>query len=421
MNDQALCTQIIESLRKGIPPKRGINRYSVGNEPLLQGVKRFHLSGIGERGIIRFISGSWGAGKTHFFRQLRDLAFAEDLLVSNVELDVNNTALNKFERVFFAIVSNVETPTCQEAPTGTVAAPFGTVLREALGYLGGGDRQGKLDVSHEHVSRATEALMACSGIDIDFKKIVKQYWDTFLPDSPDITVIEQTRAELLQWFAGEGTVGSYRKRFGVTKMVGKDNAKPMLQSLAEFVRLAGYRGLLILFDEAEQAYSIMRKSQLRDAHNNLLSLINNVESLSGLFLLYATTPDFYTDPKHGIVIYGALAGRIGKPDQRKPRALDTIWNLDFAETAEADYQLAAKRIRDVYVCAFPDSGPRLPQPDAVDTFVHDLLERHPRFESLRFWRVLVAALVQHFDDHLEGDVRPTNELYDNVMDRLRED
>ena len=53
--------------------------------------------------------------------------------------------------------------------------------------------------------------MGRHGIDIDFKKIVKQYWETFLPESPELSVIEQTRAELLQWFAGDGTVGSYRK------------------------------------------------------------------------------------------------------------------------------------------------------------------------------------------------------------------
>jgi len=32
--------------------------YSVGNEKLIEGIKRFHLSGIGDRGIIRFVSGS---------------------------------------------------------------------------------------------------------------------------------------------------------------------------------------------------------------------------------------------------------------------------------------------------------------------------------------------------------------------------
>ena len=79
------------------------------------------------------------------------------------------------------------------------------------------------------------------------------------------------------------------------------------------MRLSGYKGVLILFDEAEQAYSIMRRAALRAAHDNLLSLINNIESSRGLFLIYATTLDFFTDPTHGIVVYGALSGRVGNP------------------------------------------------------------------------------------------------------------
>ena len=420
MNEQILCTQVIESLRKGIPPRRGIDRYSVGNEKLLEGVSKRHLAGVGDRGIIRFVSGSWGAGKTHFFRQLRELAFQKDLLVSNVELDVNNAALNRFERVFYAIVSNVETPSVLDEDMRVYAAPFGAVLKEALGYIGAERRYPGVEVSYEEYTKAADVLMNNHGIDIDFKKIVQKYWETFLPESPDSGSVEQTRAELLQWFAGEGTVSKF-KAFGVSKVVRKENAKLMLQSLAEFVRMAGYRGLLILFDEAEQAYSIMRKSALRDAHNNLLSLINNIESLSGLFLIYATTPDFFTDPKHGIVIYGALAQRIGSPDQRAPRALDTIWNLDAVEPTLEDYQAAAWRIRSVYVMAYPEAESELPDLAHLETFVKDLSENHPKFQAVRFWRVLVTALVQHFDDYLEGEVRPTEELYDDIMIRLREE
>jgi hypothetical protein len=204
-------------------------------------------------------------------------------------------------------------------------------------------------------------------------------------------------------------------------MVSKENAKLMLQSLAGFVRQAGYRGLVILFDEAEQAYSVMRKSALRDAQNNLLSLINNIESLSGLFLLYATTPDFYTDPKHGIVTYGALSGRIGKPEQRPPRALDTIWNLDAVETTLADYQDAANRIRSIYATAFPEAQARLPTEAALQETVAELYRLHPSLAAIRFWRLLVSAVITALDDHLEGEVRDPGILYDDVMTRLKEE
>lgn len=421
MDKRIVATQVVESLRKGIPPQRGVDLYSVGNEKLIDGIKKYHLSGIRDRGIIRFLSGSWGAGKTHFFRLLREVAFQCDCLVSNVELDLNSAALNKFEKVFYAIVSHVLTPTYYSEQGLVEAAPFGTVLRESLAYLATGTRSIANEITYEQYAKASQLLMGNHAIDIDFKKLVRHYWQTFLPESAEPAIVEQTRGEILQWFSGEGTVGQYRKRFGVSKMVSKENARLMLQSLAGFVQQAGYRGLVILFDEAEQAYSVMRKSALRDAQNNLLSLINNIESLSGLFLLYATTPDFYTDPKHGIITYGALSGRIGKPEQRPPRALDIIWNLDAVETTLADYQAVANKIRSIYATAFPSAEASLPTEAAVQETVAKLFRIHPSLAAIRFWRVLVSAVITDLDDHLEGEVRDTNQLYDDVMARLKEE
>lgn len=421
MDQRIVATQVVESLRKGIPPQRGVELYSVGNEKLMEGVKKFHLNGIADRGIIRFVSGSWGAGKTHFFRQLREAAFQGDCLVSNVELDVSSAALNKFQSVFAAIIRQIATPSYYAGHTTLEAAPFGTVVRESLAWLATGSRQIGDEISYEQYTKAGEVLMADHGIDIDFKKMIQKYWETFLPEAPDPAAIEQTRGEILQWFSGEGTVGSFRKRFGVSKIVSKDNAKLMLQSLAAFVRLSGYKGLLILFDEAEQAYSVMRKSALREAHNNLLSLINNIESLPGLFLIYATTPDFFSDPKHGIVVYGALSGRIGKPEERHPRALDTIWNLDAVETKIDNYQEAARKIRDVYAMAYPEAESALPSEATVADKVAELFRIHPSLAAVRFWRLLVTAMISDFDDHMEGEPRETEKLYDDVMDRLRED
>jgi hypothetical protein len=100
MVNNAVSVRIIESLRRGIPPQQGVNRYSVGNEKLIEGITRYHLSGIKDRGIFRFINGSWGAGKTHLFRQLRENAFQSECLVSSVELDTTSTALNSSSKFF---------------------------------------------------------------------------------------------------------------------------------------------------------------------------------------------------------------------------------------------------------------------------------------------------------------------------------
>jgi len=421
IENRSTARQVVEALRKGIPPQRGVDLYSVGNEKLIEGIRKHHLGGIEHQGLIRFISGSWGAGKTHFFRLLREVAFQNGCLVSNVELNVNDAALNRFERIFYSIVRNVATPSVFGTETYSDIAPFGGVLREALAFLNSGRHEQPAEVTHEQYTKAAEALAADHRVDIDFKKMIQKYWETFLPEDGDVAIQEQIRSEILQWFSGEGQLSDLRRRFGINKMVNKENAKLMLQSLAGFVRLAGYKGLLILFDEAEQAYSVMRKSQLRDAQNNLLSLINNVSVLEGLFLIYATTPDFFTDPKHGIVAYGALAQRIGKPDERPPRSLDLIWNLDMVTTSLADYQEAATKILGIYAAAYPEARGQLPSADDVRARVASLDRIHPSMSAVRFWRVLVTAIIALLDDCLEeGQTRSTEAVYDDVMSLLRE-
>jgi hypothetical protein len=413
--------KIIESLRRGIPPQKGVDLYSVGNEKFIEGIKNFHLSKISNIGKIRFISGSWGSGKTHFFRLLRELAYKNSIIVSSVELSIDSAPFNKFEEIFYSIIRNISTSTFYDVLKEGDIIPFGSLIEDSLKSLGNYPSSNIESVSFEHFTDASEKLMKDRGIDIDFKKMIKHYWETYLPDKADYSVAETKREEILQWFAGVGTISTYRKAFGVNKMVSRNNARLMLHSLSEFVKLAGYQGLLILLDEAEQSYSVMRKAALKIAHTNLLSLINNIESNPGIFMIYATTPDFFTDPKHGITIYGALAGRIGKLEEKQPMALSSVWNLDAIKTELKNYQDAALKIRKIYFKAYPEAEEKVLNETQTTEFVEKLNEKHPKLSAVNFWRVMIKSIITKFDLQLEDADVPIDELYVDIMDRLRED
>jgi hypothetical protein len=121
------------------------------------------------------------------------------------------------------------------------------------------------------------------------------------------------------------------------------------------------------------------------------------------------------------VTYGALSGRIGRPEARPAKALDTIWNLDAVDTKVEDYQGAAAKIRDIYALAFPEAASRLPSSDDLSQFVAELFRRHPSMAAVRFWRLLVSGAIAHFDNLFEGEERTTEQVYDDVMNRLREE
>lgn len=420
MLEQELAENIIENLRQGIPPKRGVREYSVGNDELLGEIQARHLHGrASSRGKIRFVSGSWGSGKTHFLRQLRELAFDANYLVSSVELNVDETPFNKFEEVFYRIVQQIGTPEIYRKGREESVSPIGEVFKKCL--FGTPSQEPGAVVPRERYDAAVQALMANTLIDIDFRRMVQHYWETYLPEAGDAALLETRRGQILQWFAGEGTIGTYRKPFGVQKLVDRQNARLMLRSLGHFATHSGYAGIVILFDEAEMSYSSMRKSDLKKAHNNLLHLINGIEEAQGLFLAYATTPDFFTDERHGITIYGALSQRIGRPEEHPPRGLDRVWNLDQSTSSADDYQQAAKRIRAIYATAYPESSDSLLADEIVPQFAQELIAAHPRFSSVGIWRVLVAGMVRRLDLEQQGEkVPPTKELHRDIIESLKE-
>lgn len=416
---QADSESIIESLRQGTPPRRGVRYYSVGHDDFLKGVRQRHLEGASTRGKIRFIAGSWGSGKSHFLRELREEAFDARYLVSLVDLAKEETPFNKFEKVFASIIGRIGSPEMFVEGNGA-SAPFADVLKRPLIATGPGEAPSGQSVPYKVFAQSSEALMANESIDIDFRRMVLKYWETYLPDAGDPIALEQRRGLILNWFSGDGTVGTYRREFGVQKMVSRETARLMLRSLGRFALHAGYRGLVILFDEAEMSYSVMRRSDLKSAHNNLLHLINGVDESEGLFLVYATTPDFYTDPKHGIQNYGALASRIGKPSNTAPKPLDKIWDFDAVQPKAEQYREAALRVRDLYVAAYPDSADRLSSAKQMRTFVDELIALHPELSPVRFWRVLVASVVRRLDLENQGETVPrTEELHDDIVEVLK--
>lgn len=424
-NKQKEAKAIIGSLRKGIPPQKGVSKYSVGYDKLLRGIENNILPDIEDQGIIRFANGSWGAGKTHFFRLLKERCLNDNILVANVELNNNETPFNKFEMVLSAIFKSIITPSAFQEEEERLYK-FGRVLIETVNFLSSGTAEYNENISVNDFETATEKLMADRNIDIDFKKIIKEYWKTFLANEAASGAMEEKRGELLQWFSGEGVAKDFRKNYEVNKMVSKSNAKMIFSSLAAFVKMAGYNGFAVLFDEAEMGYSTMRKSQLRDSHNNLLSLIDNVAGHKGLLLIYATTPDFFNDEKHGIKIYGALAGRIGKLQDESPRSLSLIWNLDALEFSLENYQDAAIKIRDLYLDGYQNlTKEELGSDEKLKSFVKDLHAEDAETSLVRFWRILLKSLIdKYFDPILEGEkVASINaeEAYYDSLDQLKEE
>ena len=410
--DEAM--SVIAALENGQPPKRFVSSYSVAHERFLKDVVDEHLDAGTMFGRIRFINGSWGSGKTHFLRLLREAAFDANHLVATVELDLDEAPLNKFERIFHRIAESITSPEMYRDNDLARADPLGEVLRRSLFVVAGEDPSGSSPVSPQGLRDAEEGLFAALNLDADFRRIISGFWKTYLPDAGDSIALEERRALALSWFKGEGSLAPYRSAFAVQKMVSRPNARTMLQSLSFLARHLGYEGLVVLLDEGELSTSMLRKADVQAAHNNLRHLIDGIQDNNGLFAVYAATPDFFLNPDYGVVTYGALAQRIGRPPDGEPAAYERVWNLDGIRPPPDQYQAAAERIRAIFLLARPGVEEQVLSADDLKARIAALVRLHPERAKVSTWRVVSQGTVDALNASMRG------RLIDSVDESYRE-
>lgn len=406
---------VISSLRSGTVPNRFVSSYSAKDDFATR-VSARHFKGDYEQGKIRFVSGNWGSGKTHFLMRLKEEAFDAGYLVASVEIKADETPFNKFEKVFYGIVRNITSANMYLNNNLQESIPFGRVLQEFLEK-----RIGSSGNSRSEFAKLEAELMEISSIDIDFKRIIIQFWETYVGEDDSASDFE-SRARLLQWFEGVGTPALFRKEFRIQKTVNKENARIMLQSLANFIRWMGYPGLVILFDEAEMTHTTMRKSSLRQAHNNLLHLINEIHDSPGIILVYATVPSFFTDPTHGIQIYGALAQRIGELPSNIPAPLQRVWNIDKIDVSNNEQLEACLQILKLYKIAYSEEVDQLPADGELRSRINALLLVRPKFSAVSSWRLAITGTIQLLDNSLEGIITPDAESqFDGILKLMHDE
>ena len=410
---------VIESLRNGQPPKRFVSTYSVGTDEFIDDVRVEHLEAGSLFGRIRFISGTWGSGKTHFLRLLREAAFDAGHLVATVELDRDEAPFNKFERVFYRIAQAITSPEMYRENDLARIDPLGEVLRRAMFTLAAEPPAGNPTITQHGLRAAQETLWEANDIDADFRRIVDGFWQTYSADAGQSIALEERRALALSWFKGEGVLGPFRKAFSVQKMVDRANARVMLQSLSRLTKRLGYAGLVLLLDEGELSTSSMRTSDARAAHTNLRHLIDSIQDNQGLFAVYAATPDFFAHPVYGAVAYGALSQRIGDVPKNPPTAYERVWNLDALKTEEKDYQDAASRIRLVYLMARPGVENRAVDEETIRANVADLVRLHPERSAVSTWRIVIQGAIDLLDVTSHGRApESADDVYRAIRRRL---
>mgnify|MGYP001039592629 CR=1 FL=1 len=79
----------------------------------------------------------------------------------------------------------------------------------------------------------------------------------------------------------------------MTPQSDEGRALKMIGTIARLFRNLEYRGLCVLFDEAEEIHSLSRIDQQERAYKNLLRIVTETQSFPYCYFIYATTPSFF--------------------------------------------------------------------------------------------------------------------------------
>ncbi len=380
----------------GTPPEHGIEHYTVGLDQYLQTLSEEYLQGILkiDYSAFKLIVGSYGGGKTHFLYNVRDLAFKENFVVSYVPLSPSECPFDKLELVYKAIVDNMLTPPPVQTykPASLAGRPE---RKDSFSWQGRGIEAflrtwyGQVILSFEGAedkeSLIEETLETITGIEsISFRNAVRGAFKALLGGD------EEQLARLLLWIKGEGFDRDELRKYGVMEDINRVTAFRMIRSLIQWVKLIGYSGMVLLFDEAERGMSVIRAREKKIALDNLRQIVDECGNgrLPSCLILYAI-PDENQLLEGTLGVYEALRQRLRGMFHRSNPSGAKI-NLEDLDMDAIEFLIAlGEKLSQIYHIAygFPFDSREL---------VHNVAKAAYsfRFHGIGHRRLFVKALIQ---------------------------
>ncbi len=295
---------IIQSLRIGVVPSRGLHHIQVGRtreiEEFLKDLERIADGGS----TFRLIMGEYGAGKTFFLSLIRSLALEKKLVTVHADLNPNRrlqAARGQARSLYAELMRNLSTRLKPDggALAGVLEKFISTTINETK--ESGIDEERVLFKKLEHLTEMANGY--------DFSTVVIAHWRGSKQGD------DQLKSDALRWLRGEFTTKTEAKNaLGVRNIIDDASFYDQLKLMGRFVRLAGYSGLLVCLDEMVNLYKIQNPNSRNANYEQILRMLNDSMqgTTEGLGFILGGTPEFLTDESRGLYSYEALRSRLAE-------------------------------------------------------------------------------------------------------------
>jgi hypothetical protein len=295
---------ILQALSAGVVPRTGLRYIQVGRAQEVAAMVR-DIDRIADGGsAVKFVIGEYGAGKSFFLNLVRLVALERKCVTIHADLapDRRIHATGGQSRGLYAeAVRNMATRTRPEG--GALQSIVERLVSDCVQQAEGAGRP-----VEQAITERLAPLQDHAG-GYDYVAVLKAYWRG--SEDGDETL----KAAALRWLRGEySTKTEARQALGVRNIIDDADVYDSIKLLSAFVRLAGYAGLLVVFDEMVNLYKLQSAQARNQNFEEILRIVNDTlqGNVSGLGFLFGGTPEFLMDTRRGLFSYSALQSRLAE-------------------------------------------------------------------------------------------------------------
>ena len=268
------------------PKETGASNSGEGLDFLLDfWVQKYLVEYVGEGGSkIKFVTGREGSGKSYFLRRFSERA--KGLGYVTVQFSAKDVWLNDFREIYFEILRQCDLEQCVRGCAREVIRrmgfdpdeiPEGQTFMDYLASQGQADGITKRELRQELKTMFLQNPL----MDNNFALALSLMTGGILGHP----MLEDANREiLLGWLRGDRSIKlSLLRSLGLSpSRITKYNARYMLRSLSEVIRLGGFKGLLVAIDDLDILQSKMGSDTIRytklrrdDTYESIRQLIDN--------------------------------------------------------------------------------------------------------------------------------------------------
>lgn len=268
---------------------------------------------------IKFVTGRAGSGKTHFLHLVSSIAREENY--KTVNFSAKEIWMHDFREIYLEIFRQCDIMKClvqvshyliQEMGFDYHEIPEGMRFIDYLSQNGMGDALTRREIR----SQLKMIFLDNPMLDNNFALACSMLTGSIL----GYPILEEQNKELLlAWLEGDRTVklSQLRSLGFYPSRITRYNARHMLRSLAEVIRMGGYSGLFVTIDDLEILVSRSSlepvhytKMKREDTYESIRQLIDDIDSMKNIMFVYAFDRELIDNENAGLKSYQALWMRI---------------------------------------------------------------------------------------------------------------